>query len=83
MKSPFPPYVEPTPADRAARIRPLLKLYRDQTGTEDEHLVSDFLADLAHWCDEEKEDLARCLRRAQSHYHEETHVTYRQDFSAL
>lgn len=62
---------EPTPADRAARIRPLLKLYQDQTGTEDEHLVSDFLADLAHYCDEEDVVLHQAIDRAEGHYLEE------------
>lgn len=65
---------DPTPADRAARIRPLLKLYQDQTGSEDEHLVSDFLADLAHYCDAERLSFVDALDRAEGHYREEVSV---------
>lgn len=79
MKDP----TDPTPADRAARIRPLLKIYQDQTGSEDEHLVSDFLADLAHYCDEERLSISDALARAEKHYRKETKIKEAQMFGFM
>lgn len=52
---------------RAMQIKQLLK-ERIAIGDDPETIVSDFLADLMHYCDYMKLDYAECERRAYDHH---------------
>jgi len=52
----------------------------DKVGDDEDPflIVSDLLADLAHWCDRHNVDLPSALVHAAQHYHAETGGTGRQ-----
>lgn len=73
-----------TTIQRSQNIRTALERYRDATGSETEHMVTDFLADLAHYCDHHGLSLSDAMNRAQEHYLEETQgQRHRQSFSTI
>lgn len=70
------PPVIPSPLnERVQRIRTLLKRYQEETSSEDEHLVSDLLADLAHYCDSTFTCLGDALEKAENQYLEEVDLS--------
>ena len=54
------------------RIRAVLDLYKKLTGSEDDCLLTDLLADLAHHCDNTGQDFKEALSSAQQHYLDES-----------
>jgi hypothetical protein len=67
--------------DRASWAEAALIVFAQRTGLAQETLgdkedpfliVSDLLADLAHWCDLNRVDLPSALTHAARHYHAET-----------
>ena len=69
---PFPPDPDLQNASRARSAANALEAFHQQTGTDFEDAVSDLLANLMHWCDRAGQDFNQELRRARSHYAEET-----------
>jgi hypothetical protein len=71
-----PKIVKPDPdeknADRARWAEAALICFQIETGTDDEDALADLLCDLMHWCDREGYAFKEALRRAKSHYGEET-----------
>lgn len=69
------PYtLDPSNDDRAQWAKVGIDAFAKETGLDNEELetaVSDFLADLMHFCDQEKIDFNLCLSRGQGHYLEE------------
>ena len=59
-------------ADRAEWAETALRAFQEETGTDDEDMLADLLCDLMHWCDREGYAFKEALRRASSHYGEET-----------
>lgn len=49
-----------------------LQEYQRQTGADIEDAVSDLMADLMHWCDQNNQEFDTELQRAHSHYTRET-----------
>ena len=77
----------PTNDERASWAEAALLSFAQRMGLAKEMLgdkedpfliVSDLLADLAHWCDRHKIDLPTALVHAARHYHAETGRTGRQ-----
>jgi hypothetical protein len=71
----------PTNEDRAQWAEVALLAFGRRTGTVKDHvgdnedpflILSDLLADLAHWCDRHGVDLPAALVHATRHYHTET-----------
>lgn len=58
--------------DRALWAAIALEAFRKETGADLDDAVSDLLADLMHWCDRFGRKFETELRRALSHYDEET-----------
>ena len=78
---------EPTNDERASWAEVALLAYGQRTGVVGEQvgddedpflIVSDLLADLAHWCDRNDVDLPSALAHAAKHYVAETGGTGRQ-----
>lgn len=76
--------------DRALWAEAALLVFAQRTGLVQEtvgdkedafFIISDLLADLAHWCDRHEADLPAVLIHAAEHYRAETHGTGKQ-FSA-
>lgn len=69
------PYKEPTNKDRADHAGDHVAVYTRGRGLDPEvdlqSSIGDFLADLMHFCAEEKIDFDRALRQARRHFHEE------------
>jgi hypothetical protein len=57
---------------RAETARDCLDLFMKQTGCDPESALADLLANLAHWCDRNDTDFESELRKAASHYADET-----------
>jgi len=57
---------------RAETAQACLDLFMKQTGCDPENALADLLADLAHWCDYNDTDFESELRKAASHYADET-----------
>ena len=60
-----------TNTERAARIRAHLTRYAQETGSDDEAMLRDFLADVGHYCDFYSLSLSEALGMAESNYLEE------------
>lgn len=58
--------------ERASWVQEALAVFMARTGTDAEDAVSDFLADLRHFCDRSGVDYNHAQNRAQAHYEEET-----------
>ena len=58
-----------------------LREFQRQTRTDLEDAVSDFLADLMHWCDRNNQKFAAELKRGRGHYEEETAMNQPEDDS--
>ena len=60
------------------------RLLKESVGDKEDpfFIISDLLADLAHWCDRHEVDLAAALLQAAGHYKEETGGAGRQ-FSSM
>jgi hypothetical protein len=58
--------------DRAVRAQTILEQYTKLAGLDPEDAVTGLLADLAHWCDHNDTDFESELRKAASHYADET-----------
>ncbi len=72
MTNTLPPDPEQRNDRRADWVRLTLLEFRAMTLCDDENVVCDFLADLAHYCDRADIDFAHEFRRASSHYRAET-----------
>lgn len=59
--------------ERADRAQTILNQFMKLGGSEPEYALSDLLTDLAHWCDRNDTEFERELRRAASHYGDETY----------
>jgi hypothetical protein len=57
---------------RAEWAETALRAFQEETGTDDEDMLADLLCDMMHWCDREGFVFKEALRRATSHYGEET-----------
>lgn len=57
--------------ERAARIRAHLTRYAQETGSDEEAMLRDFLADIGHYCDAQNLRLSDALSQAESNYREE------------
>lgn len=68
IKTSSPPM---TNTERAARIRAHLTRYAQETGSDEEAMLRDFLADVAHYCDAQNLSLSEALAGAESNYLEE------------
>ncbi len=71
-KPELPPDPEGMNDKRASLAGTALAVFMSETGTDEEDAVGDFLADLMHWCDRNKNDFDAALDRARVHYGEET-----------
>ncbi len=58
--------------ERADWAQECLTFFMKKTGTDPEDALSDLLCNLAHWCDRNDTEFERELRRAASHYGDET-----------
>lgn len=78
MAKRLPPDPEQQNRDRASWAQAAVTKFQQQTGADNCDAVSDLLANLMHLCDEKNvsgenaETFAVALRRAKSHYKEET-----------
>ena len=68
----LPPDPDPLNASRVRWATAVLEEFQRQTGADLGDAVSDLLADLMHWCDRFGQAFPEELRRALSHYEEET-----------
>jgi len=68
----FPPDPERMNAARARWADEAIKAFQKATGTDDEDILSDFLADLLHWSDRKNYDFEAAMYRARDHYGAET-----------
>ena len=71
-----------TNTERAARIRAHLTRYAQETGSDEDCMLQDFLADVAHYCDAQNLRLSEALSQAESNYREETWSPEPQHFSS-
>jgi len=68
----LPPDPDELNVSRAQWAAAALEEFQRQTRADLEDAVSDLLADLMHWCDRSGQSFTDELRRALSHYDEET-----------
>jgi len=66
------PYPEDKNDERAELAQGLLNQFMKKTGADPEDVLADLLCNLAHWCDRNDTEFERELRRAASHYGDET-----------
>ena len=59
-------------ADRAMWAETALREFQEETGSDDEDMLADLLADLMHWCDREGVVWEEELRQGVEYYGEET-----------
>ena len=57
--------------ERAVRIRAHLTRYAQETGSDEEAMLRDFLADVGHYCDAQNLSFAEALGMAERNYREE------------
>lgn len=69
---PLPPDPEGQNDNRADWANTGLRAFQQRTGTDDEDMVADFIADIRHWCDRNGVDFERELARGWEMYEEET-----------
>lgn len=68
----LPPDPDGQNDERAAWAHTALLAFQNETGTDDEDLLADLLADLLHWCDRHGYSFEDELHRARGMYHDET-----------
>ncbi len=56
---------------RLARIEVIARLFEGTSGSGRLDIATDLLADLEHWCRQERVDFDLALRRAQTHFEAE------------
>jgi hypothetical protein len=69
---PLPPDPDEKNGDRAADADTAIRVYRAETGANEDDATARLLANLMHWCDRAGQDFARELGRAQLSYAAET-----------
>lgn len=67
-----PPYLDGMNHKRAGWAGIGLDAFMDETGTDVEDVVADFIADMMHWCDRNDQDFKKQLARARRMYNAET-----------
>lgn len=70
----LPPDLEQINESRADLAEAALLAFQQITGAESEDALSDLLADLMHWCDQNGQDFEVELNRAQCRFDFETDV---------
>lgn len=70
--SSLPPDPEQMSNKRASRAARAVTAFQDVTGTDDEDVLCDLLADLMHWADRNDYDFDAALTRGRDHYEAET-----------
>jgi hypothetical protein len=68
----LPPDPEGKNDNRAAWAGVAIAAFQEVTGTDDEDVLGDLLADLMHWADRDQYDFDAALTRGRAHYEEET-----------
>lgn len=68
----LPPDPEKQNDQRSAQAQLAIDAYAQASGSEPEHVLSDLLASLAHWCDRNCVHMDAILDAAAFHYREET-----------
>jgi hypothetical protein len=68
----LPPDPERMNDDRAGWAGLAIAAFKDATGTDDEDMLCDLLADLMHWADRAQYDFEAALTGGRDHYEEET-----------
>jgi hypothetical protein len=68
----LPPDADGMNNDRASWAGIAIKAFIAETGTDEEDVLTDLLADLMHWADRNNYDMDAALERARGHYEAET-----------
>lgn len=69
---PLPPDPDDKNSDRAADADIAIRIFRAETGTDEDDATARLLTCLMHWCDHAGQDFTRELGRAQQSYASET-----------
>jgi hypothetical protein len=66
-------------ATRASWANIAIRAFQAATGTADESVLGDLLANVMHWCDRNQQDFDIALERARWHYEAETSSTVNEE----